>query len=150
MKVRIYAWVYGVVMLGCGGAAVPQDALTAAQADVKGAEVGGAADNPKAMLHLKLARDQIGTAQKQIGAGDYEATGRTLARAQEDAELALALDKEAHAQGDASEANEQVGKLRKEIGKRSFEARDSCRWSHLKARARAAGYGQTSPRYGAA
>lgn len=104
-------------MMACGGAAVPQEALTAAQADVKGAEVGGAAENPKAALHLKLAKDQIETAKKQIDDGDNEAAARTLDRAQVDAELALSLSKAAKAEGEASEASEQVGKLRKEISK---------------------------------
>ena len=109
---------FGTVLLAaCGGAAVPQDALTAAQADVKGAEVGGAADNPQAALHLKQAKDQIDKAQQEIKDGDNEAAARTLDRAQADAELALSLAKEAKAQGDASDASEQVGKLRKEIAK---------------------------------
>ena len=113
----VFSWIVGLTFLACGGAAVPQDALTAAQADVKGAEVGGAAENPKAALHLKLAKDQIETAQKQISDGDNESAARTLDRAQADAELALSLAREAKAQGDASEASEQVGKLRKEISK---------------------------------
>ena len=104
-------------MLACGGAAIPQDSLTAAQADVKGAEVGGAADNPQAALHLQKAKEQIETAQAQIKNGDNEQAARTLDRAQADAELALALAKEAKAQGDASDASEQVHKLRKEIAK---------------------------------
>jgi hypothetical protein len=107
----------GCSLLACGGAAVPQDSLTAAQADVKGAEVGGAADNPQAALHLKLAKDQIAIAQQDIANGDNAAAARTLDRAQADAELALSLAKEAKAQGDASDASEQVGKLRKEISK---------------------------------
>ncbi|MEI9949878.1 MAG: DUF4398 domain-containing protein [Pseudomonadota bacterium] len=119
MNVR--TWVYwcisGTGLLACGGAPVPHDALSAAQADVKGAEVGGAAENPKAALHVKLAKDQIEIAQKQISDGDNEEAARTLDRAQADAELALALAKEAKAQGDASEASEQVGKLRKEMNK---------------------------------
>lgn len=119
MKARtwVFSCISGTLLLACGGAAVPQDSLTAAQADVKGAEVGGAAENPKAALHLKLAKDQIEAAQKQIADGDNETAARTLDRAQADAELALSLAKEAKAQGDASEANEQVGKLRKEIAK---------------------------------
>jgi len=119
MNVRtfVYSCITGTVLLACGGAAVPQGALTAAQAEVKGAEVGGAAENPKAALHLKLAKDQIDTAQKQIADGENEQAARNLERAQADAELALALAKEAKAQGDASEASEQVGKLRKEISK---------------------------------
>jgi Domain of unknown function (DUF4398) len=119
MKSR--TWFYwcipGWLLWACGGAAVPQDALTAAQANVKGAEVGGAAENPKAALHLKLAKDQIATAQKQISDGDNEDAARTLDRAEADAELALSLAKEAKAQGDANEASEQVGKLRKELNK---------------------------------
>jgi glycerol-3-phosphate dehydrogenase len=113
----VYSCLCGALLLACGGAAIPQDSLTAAQADVKGAEVGGAADNPQAALHLKLAKDQIEAAQKQIKDGDNEAAARTLDRAQADAELALSLAKEAKAQGDATDATEQVGKLRKEISK---------------------------------
>ena len=66
---------------------------------------------------MKLAKDQIETAQKQISEGDNEEAARTLDRAQADAELALSLAKEAKAQADAAEASEQVGKLRKEISK---------------------------------
>ena len=119
MNVRtlVYWCISGSTLLACGGAPVPHDALSAAQADVKGAEVGGAGENPKAALHVKLAKDQIEIAQKQIADGDNEEAARTLDRAQADAELALALAKEAKAQGDASEASEQVGKLRKEMSK---------------------------------
>ncbi len=119
MKARtwFYSCIAGALLLACGGAAVPQDSLTAAQADVKGAEVGGAADNPQAALHLQKAKEQIAKAQDQIKDGDNERAARTLDRAQADAELALALAKEAKAQGDAAEAKDQVGKLRKEIAK---------------------------------
>jgi hypothetical protein len=119
MNVR--TWVYwcisGTTLLACGGAPVPNDARSAAQAEVKGAEVGGANDNPKAALHVKLAKDAIAKAEKQISDGENEEAKRTLERAQADADLALALAKEAKAQSDASEASEQVGKLRKEMSK---------------------------------
>ena len=105
------------MLLACGGYPVPHDQLSAAQAEVKGAEVGGANENPKAALHVKLAKDQIAIAEKQIAENDNEEAERTLVRAQADADLALALAKEAKAQNDAAEASEQVGKLRKEIGK---------------------------------
>ena len=119
MKIRtsVYSCILATTLLACGGAPVPHDSLTAAQADVKGAEVGGAPENPKAALHLKLAKDEIEVAQKQISDGDNEEAARTLDRAQADAELALALAKEVKAQADASEASEQVGKLRKEMSK---------------------------------
>jgi hypothetical protein len=119
MKIRtwVYSCILGTIWSACGGAPVPHDTLTAAQADVKGAEVGGAAENPKAALHLKLAKDQIALAEKQISDGDNEEAKRTLERAQLDADLALALAKEVKAQADASEASEQVGKLHKELNK---------------------------------
>src|SRR6478752_859135 len=89
MKIRtwVYSCILGTTLLACGGAPVPHDALTAAQADVKGAEVGGAAENPKAALHVKLAKDEIALAEKQISDGDNEEAKRTLDRAQADAEL---------------------------------------------------------------
>ena len=88
-RTRFYWCIPGTVLLACGGAAVPQDALTAAQADVKGAEVGGASEIPKAALYLKLAKDQIAIAQKQISDGDNESAARTLDRAQADAAKSL-------------------------------------------------------------
>jgi len=119
MNVR--TWVYwsisGTMLAACGGYPVPHDQLSAAQAEVKGAEVGGANENPKAALHVKLAKDQIAIAEKQMNDGDNEEAERTLIRAQADADLALALAKEAKAQNDAAEASEQVGKLRKEMSK---------------------------------
>ncbi len=101
--------------LGCGGAAVPQESLTAAQASVKGAEVGGAAEHPKAQLHLKLATEQIAQAKKLIEEGDNEEAARVIDRAQVDAELSLALAQQAKSQKDAKEADEQLGKLKQKL-----------------------------------
>ena len=101
--------------LGCGGAPVPQDALTAAQSSVKGAEVSGAKDDPKAQLHLKLATEQIEKAKQQIDDGDNEEAARTIERAQADADLALALAEQAQSLKAAKEADEQLGKLKKKL-----------------------------------
>jgi hypothetical protein len=99
----------------CGGAAVPQEALTAAEASVKGAEVGGASENPKAALHLKLAKEQIEKAKALIADGENEDARRVIDRAQADADLALALAKEAKARADAAEANEQLARLKSKL-----------------------------------
>ena len=99
----------------CGGAAVPQETLTAAQAAAKGAEVGGANENPKAQLHLKLAHEQIEKAKKLIADGDNEEAARVVDRAQADADLALALAQQAKALQDAKYADEQLGKLKKKL-----------------------------------
>jgi hypothetical protein len=101
--------------VACGGAAVPQETLTAAQASVKGAEVGGANEDPKAQLHLKLANEQIDKAKKLIEDGKNEEAARMIDRAQSDADLALVLAQEAKAMGEAKDADEQLGKLKKKI-----------------------------------
>lgn len=104
-----------VSAMACGGAAVPQEALTAAQASVKGAEVGGAGEDPKAQLHLKLAHEQIEKAKKLIAEDDNEEAARVIERAQVDADLALALAQQAKALRDAKDADEQLGKLKKKL-----------------------------------
>jgi hypothetical protein len=104
----------GVVLLSaCGGAAVPRESLTAAKAAVAGAEVGGAATEPKAALHLKLAKEQVAQAEKLIGDGDNEEAARVIDRAQADADLALSLAKEASAEKEAQETKEQLDRLKK-------------------------------------
>jgi hypothetical protein len=104
-----------VSAMACGGAAVPQESLTAAQASVKGAEVGGAGEDPKAQLHLKLAHEQIEKAKKLIAEDDNEEAARVIERAQVDADLALALAQQAKALRDAKDADEQLGKLKKKL-----------------------------------
>lgn len=101
--------------LACGGAAVPQEALSAAQASAKGAEVGGANEDPKAQLHLKLAHEQIEKAKKLIADDENEEAARVIDRAQADADLALALAQEAKSRREAKEADEQLGKLKKKL-----------------------------------
>jgi hypothetical protein len=116
-KLALGVILVGYVALGvaCGGAAVPQDSLTAAQASVKGAEVGGANEDPKAQLHLKLANEQIEKAKKLIADGDNEEAARVIDRAQVDADLALTLAQQAKALRDAKYADEQLGKLKKKL-----------------------------------
>jgi hypothetical protein len=116
-KLALGVILVGYVALGvaCGGAAVPQESLTAAQASVKGAEVGGANEDPKAQLHLKLANEQIEKAKKLIADGDNEEAARVIDRAQVDADLALTLAQQAKALRDAKYADEQLGKLKKKL-----------------------------------
>jgi hypothetical protein len=104
-----------VALVGCGGAAVPRDQLTLAQAAVKGAEVGGANEEPKAALHLKLAREQISKANALIADGENEDAARMIARAQADADLSLALAKQAAARRDTQDAKEQIDQIKENI-----------------------------------
>jgi hypothetical protein len=90
--------------------------LTTAQSAVRAAEVGGAADNPQAALHLKYARDQIAEAQKLIEDDENEAAAALLARAEIDAELGLALARVEEARAEARAARQEIKKLKSKMG----------------------------------
>jgi hypothetical protein len=78
----------------------PTEHLAASMAAVKTAESAGASNEPQAALHLKLAKEQIGQAQRMIEEEDYEEADRMTMRANEDAELALAMAREARIKRD--------------------------------------------------
>jgi len=103
--------------VACGAAApVPAAQVTDTQAAIRGAEEVGAPGVPKAALHLKMAKDQLQTAQALISDEDNEQAKLTLDRARVDAELALALAREAAFRQKAQEALDRIKKLREETG----------------------------------
>ena len=118
MKYKGLASIVGVLCLtACGGAAAPTESLTAAEASVRAAEVGGAENHPKASLHLKYARDQIKQAKKLIADDENERASMVLQRASVDAELALAMARERQARAEADEAIEDIAELKQKLGK---------------------------------
>jgi hypothetical protein len=113
----VYWTMFGALttLMACGGAAVPQEQLTSAKAAASGAEVGGAGEDPKAALHLKLAKENIANAEQLIEEGDNEEAERALWRAQADAELALSLAKQTKSKAEAAQAAEQLEQLQKKV-----------------------------------
>lgn len=81
----------GLGMLACGGVKAPQTEMATAQSAVRAAEVGGAEEIPKGKLHLKYAREAIQRAASLMEDKKNEEAQRTLARAQIDAEYAVAI-----------------------------------------------------------
>lgn len=113
---KALAWI--CLTTACGGAAIPQENLTSAEAALRAAEVGGALNDPKAALHLKYARDQVETAKKHIQ-DDEQGRARTLLkRAEIDAELALALARVESARAEARAALDEVNELKRKQEKR--------------------------------
>lgn len=108
------ALVLAALAAGCGTAAVPvSGSLTETQAAIRAAEEVGARNVPKAALHLKMAQDQLQTAKGLLADGDEEEASVVLARAEIDAELALALAKDANLRAQANEAMKKVDELKK-------------------------------------
>lgn len=102
--------------VGCGGMPPPNDQLAASQAAIRAAEEVGGNSDPRAALHLKLAREQLEQAKALIQDDDNEAAERLLKRAEADAELALAIAKQRNTQAEAEEAMRQVEQLLQQAG----------------------------------
>jgi hypothetical protein len=113
MKVHKVAMACGLLLSlsACGGGTPPSE--SPAEAAVRAAEVGGAADNPKAALHLKYARDNVDAAKKLISEEEFEQAAALLSRAEADAELALALARVENARAEAQAALTDVEELKK-------------------------------------
>jgi hypothetical protein len=94
--IRTMGGLTGLILLGaCGSAPQPTERLVSAQAAMRAAKEVGASQYPQAQLHEKLAQEQLERAQKLIADGDNERAERLLWRATADAELAIAVTREA-------------------------------------------------------
>jgi hypothetical protein len=97
---------------------VPHDQLVSSQASIRAAEEVGANSNPTAQLHLRFARDQVAKARTLIADDENEEAKLVLQRAQADADLAIAITKEASVRAQAEQALSQVAALRQQIQQR--------------------------------
>ena len=96
----------------CGGGPKPEAQAAESQAAISAAEAVGAQSYPKAALHLKMARDQVKTAELLMADGDNDEANLVLQRAEADAELALALAREEKVRADAREELKKVEELK--------------------------------------
>jgi|SRR5580692_8219033 hypothetical protein len=98
---------------GCGiNYAIPSQQLADAQSAERSATELGAASEPKAQLHLQMAHEQIVAANASIRDGDNETATRLLSRARADAELSIALTREATAKTEMQKASMQSNNQR--------------------------------------
>ena len=102
-----------VVAVGCGGAPKPEARLSSSEGAIRGAEEAGALNSPQAALHLKLAKEERDKAVDLVNHGENERASHVLERAEADAELAVALAREATAKDDAQKTLAEVQDLKK-------------------------------------
>ncbi|MDD9946176.1 MAG: DUF4398 domain-containing protein [Myxococcales bacterium] len=100
------------VFAACGGSAPPTQRMASAEAAIRGAQEIGATKEPRAALHLKLAQEQVEKAKRYVEDGQNIQADLALQRAQADAELALAIAREAQTVAEAKAAQADVDKLR--------------------------------------
>jgi hypothetical protein len=94
----------GLLALACASGPQPTQRLASAEAAVRAAKEVGAKDVPQAQLHAQLAEEQVQQANKLIKDGENDRADQVLRRAQADAELAVALAREADSQQKAQAA----------------------------------------------
>jgi hypothetical protein len=98
---------------GCGSSIeVGVDRLVSCEASIRTARELGAQNEPRAALHLKLAQDQLEQAKALVTDGKMERADTVLLRADADAELALALVREAGSKKEAQQAAEKAKALK--------------------------------------
>jgi hypothetical protein len=95
----------------CGSAPVPAQNVTDAKSAISAAEAVNANGVPKAALHLKMAKDQVTQAEALIANGENDEARLVLLRAKSDAELALALARDATMRAEADAALKKVDEL---------------------------------------
>lgn len=98
--------------VGCAGSVPPTQQMADVQSANRSATELGAAQNPRAQLHLKLAEEQMRKAETAMNDGDNERAESLLMRAKADAELAVALTREDAANTQASNAIDQSNSQR--------------------------------------
>ncbi len=96
-----------IALAGCASLQLPTDRLERSAASIRGAEEVGALAVPAANLHLQLAKDQTAAAKRLAANGDDRAI-LVLARGEADAELALAIAREASVHAAALKADEDL------------------------------------------
>ena len=102
----------GFLFIGAGCAAgVSNEKVAATDSSIRAAEELGAPKVPQAALHLQLAKEENEHAQKFIKDGDPKHAEGQLMRAQADAELALALAREAPMQVEAQQEADKAHSL---------------------------------------
>jgi hypothetical protein len=102
--------------LGCASAPLPTQQLGQAQGAIRAADETGASRHPRANLHLKMARDQVRAAETLIREEEMLEAKVLLERAEADAELALALAREARLRTEARDAISRVRELQQRAG----------------------------------
>jgi hypothetical protein len=99
---------------GCASQTVPQAKFADAQAAISAADAVGAQHEPRAALHLKMARDELAKARALAEDGDDDEARLALSRASVDAEVAMMVTREAAARRDADKSAQEVQGLTNE------------------------------------
>jgi len=115
-KIRIMVFAVAVVataiIAGCANA--PPLRTEASTSGIRAAEEVGAAEVPRASLHLQLAKEELELAKRLSAQGENEKAASMLLRTEADAELAVALSHGDAERLEAEKAMEKVHQLQQD------------------------------------
>ena len=101
-------------VVGCGAQrATLTQPLASSRASIHMAEVLGAAEDPQAAVHLRLAEKQVAEAIDLLEHGNTERAEWVLRRARTDADLAAALARENWTRAQVQQAAERAEAMRR-------------------------------------
>lgn len=112
IAVALLAALTALPAVGCMATAPPGEARTETVAAIRAANEMGAASQPRAAYHLELAEEQLERAEELIERGRMDRAAGLLARAEADAELAIALTREAAMEAEAEQTRERIRETR--------------------------------------
>jgi hypothetical protein len=104
-----------VTALGCATTPKPVEQLGQTEGAYRSAQEVGAQNVPQAALELKLAQEELTRANELMKDDRNEEAGQMLLRSRADAELALALTREAQARSDAHGADDQLKAVKQTV-----------------------------------
>jgi hypothetical protein len=97
MRTQVLALLVIAAASGCASHPAPTEQVASSLAAVRGADEVGARQVPEAALHLKLAEEQIEKSKQLMNDGENARAQALAERGRQDAELAIAIAREAHA-----------------------------------------------------
>lgn len=100
-----------LLVAGCGSAEVSTQRMTDTRAALQAAERVGADSDPQASLYLTYAKEQMERAEALVEEGEPERAELMLARAEVDAELAMAMAEEAKVRREVESTLERIRSL---------------------------------------
>lgn len=112
MRTKLLTFLMLAGGVGCATAQLPTEKLVSTEGGIQSAEQLGAAKIPEASLYLQYAKEQVAAASALIKDGKSERAAVVLERADADAQLAVALAKEAPLRSAAQQALEQVKSMK--------------------------------------
>jgi hypothetical protein len=109
MRTRLLSLLLPILIGACAASMPPpSERLATAEAAARSAKELGAEKDPKAALHLKLAQEQIDQAKGLMKEENNVRADQILQRAHADAELSVALAKEATVNEESAKAKEKL------------------------------------------